>query len=96
MKGIQLTTMTVILIILGIIVLLIWGIFLGTAKAGIDIENAKDELRKCCLDRGIWDCADATKLTSFCKTNFGIKTISDLQTMVSLSDTQLRNFCNCV
>jgi len=56
MKGIQLSTMAIILIVLGIIVLLAFFYLITTSKGQVDVIQYQTALRNCCGDRSIYDC----------------------------------------
>jgi hypothetical protein len=89
MKGIQLVTMVLILIISGLFVLVVLIFFAGTAKAQLDIENIKAELRNCCLSSS-YDCSPSTYVCN----NKG-ETVQDLAGKAGIPSSQLDDFCNC-
>jgi high-affinity K+ transport system ATPase subunit B len=92
MKGIQLATMTIILLIVAIIVLLIWGMLAVTSKGSIDIVLTQNALRQCCSDRAIYDCGDSS--TVMCNVPWGVPESLD-KLAKDAGVNNLNAFCNC-
>ncbi len=96
MKGAELTTSTIILIILGIIVLVCFILFILNSKGTVDAISAREALRNCCGDRSVYKCDGDT--SAQCKVSWSTTTvqISDLMAQVGITTTdQLNSFCFC-
>lgn len=97
MKGLELPTAAVVIIVLGIVILVIFIWWSLQGKGTVDIVLVENILRQCCSDRAIWDC-DTTILNSInCKVPWdpGQETLNDLRNRAGMSEQQLCNFCNC-
>lgn len=100
MKGTELTTSTIILIILGIIVLVCFILFILNSKGTVDVISVREALRNCCGDRGIYDCVTTDYNNIYCKVPWSSDPVSfeSLMTQVGISTTdnkQLKSFCFC-
>jgi hypothetical protein len=100
MKGAELTTSTIILIILGIIVLVCFILFILNSKGTVDVISAREALRNCCGDRSVYDCKGGAgiPLSSInCKVpgSSNTVTLDVLMAQVGIIDTQLNSFCFC-
>lgn len=96
MKGAELTTSTIILIILGIIVLVSFILFILGSKGTVDAISAREALRNCCGDRSIYKCDGDTSV--LCKVSWSDtpEKISDIMTTVGITtEDQLNAFCFC-
>ena len=97
MKGIQLSTMAIILIVLGIIVLLAFFYLITTSKGQVDVIQYQTALRSCCGDRSIYDC---NNMNVYCKVPWSDQSmlLTDLadKAGIDTSDTKtLNGFCFC-
>jgi hypothetical protein len=101
MKGIQLSTMAIILIVLGIIVLLAFFYLITTSKNQVDVIQAQIALRNCCGDRSIWDCKQTNFGSIYCKVPWSTESMSlyDLANKAGIDTTSgtgnLCGFCFC-
>jgi hypothetical protein len=97
MKGVELTTSTIILIVLGLIVLISFILLVGGSKAQVDIIAVREALRNCCGDRSVYDCEPTTDITLInCRVPWGDSmTLDELRIKAGLSTDQLPNFCFC-
>jgi hypothetical protein len=94
MKGIQLATSTIILIILGLIILISIAMMLGTSKAQIDIVAVREALRSCCGDRSIYNCNDNPSSVS-CRVPWRQQSMTLEELRIEANVTDLNSFCFC-
>jgi hypothetical protein len=96
MKGIQLSTMAIILIVLGIIVLLAFFYLITTSKGQVDVIQYQTALRNCCGDRSIYDCKESTSMVQ-CKVPWSdtTMTLEELAIKAGVDSTSLPGFCFC-
>jgi hypothetical protein len=96
MKGIQLSTMAIILIVLGIIVLLAFFYLITTSKGQVDVIQYQTALRNCCGDRSIYDCSESRD-TVQCKVPWSdtTMTLEELRIKAGVDSTSLLGFCFC-
>lgn len=94
MKGIQLSTMAIILIVLGIIVLLAFFYLIQQSNGQVNIIQYQTALRNCCGDRSIYDCVHTNV---YCKVPWSTETMSltDLADKAGVSTQSLPSFCFC-
>lgn len=94
MKGIQLSTMAIILIVLGIIVLLAFFYLITTSKGQVDVIQYQTALRNCCGDRSIYDC---NNINVRCKVPWSddTMTLEELADKAGVDSTSLPGFCFC-
>ena len=97
MKGTELTTSTIILIILGIIVLVCFILFILNSKGTVDVISAREALRNCCGERSVYDCVTTDYASIKCKVPWSSDTVTldILMTKVGIDSTQLNSFCFC-
>jgi hypothetical protein len=95
MKGIQLSTMAIILIVLGIIVLLAFFYLITTSKGQVDVIQYQTALRNCCGDRSIYDCTTNTNVRCKVPWSDTTMTLEELRIKAGVDSTSLLGFCFC-
>jgi len=93
-KGIELSTTAIILIVLGLIVLLAFFYLIMTSKGQVDVIQYQTALRNCCGDRSIYDCTNANV---YCKVPWSDQPmlLTDLADKAGVDTTSLPGFCFC-
>jgi len=97
MKGAELTTSTIILIILGIIVLVSFILFILGSKGTVDAISVREALRNCCGDRSIYNCDVTTIDGTSCKVSWSDDAVGlrDVMDKAGVAENQLNAFCFC-
>ena len=95
MKGIQLVTMAVILLVLAVVVFIVIAVVLGRGVTPVFDTEDRTNLRSCCSDRGIYNCDSSTVGSVSCKIGDTSVPMTELMTKANITPAQINDFCFC-